>query len=150
MPLTAFLILDSYGWIRLRYLESGWVLCQWLWMVCSLLCSTIVFSKVTSLKYMKCSWYSLDQVFCLCSARNAARTAGKTKRERTTKSKIIFVIALSLNRSEKVTPFIVFLVCSLISMTVAGYGMYVIIELNSNYSIAKCNTAIFAESLFNT
>jgi hypothetical protein len=34
-------------------------------------------------------------------------------------------------------------------MTVAGYGMYVIVELNGNYIDAKCNTAIFSESLSN-
>lgn len=46
-------------------------------------------------------------------------------------------------------PFLVFLFCSLCSMTVAGYGMYVIVELNKNYVGAKCNTALFSESLSN-
>jgi hypothetical protein len=52
-------------------------------------------------------------------------------------------------RAQKVRPFIFFLLCSLCSIAVAGYGFYVIIELTSFYYQARCSSALFIESLFN-
>lgn len=44
------------------------------------------------------------------------------------------IILKRVFRQQKVAPFIFFLLCSLISMTAAGYGIYMIVELAGSYT----------------
>eukprot|EP00347_Sterkiella_histriomuscorum_P001166 403373073 len=52
-------------------------------------------------------------------------------------------------KSEKVWPFILFLLCSLLSMVLASYGIYLVVQIKDYYYQSRCTSASFVEDLNN-
>ena len=55
--------------------------------------------------------------------------------------------SFNTSRSEKVWPFILFFTCTLISLALAGYSFYLIVQLNLRYYEARCSSAHFVEEV---
>jgi hypothetical protein len=89
----------------------------------------------------------------VCFVRAVAETVNAISNGQTIKSKIIEFSHTLINgmtgRSEKVSPFLIFLLCSICAMAVAGYGLYVIVQLTQYYQQSRCASANFIESVVN-